>query len=186
MAEEAPKTSDEVLAPEAAEAAVKETKAEAPAVKAEVKAEVKADEKPVKQKSLLDEEEVAPIVRRTRGKGGKFVPTGVVHVTSTFNNTTVTITDPRGNVVAWGNGGRSGFKGSRKSTAYAATVISQETARTAVSYGMQEVEVRVQGPGAGRESAIRALQSCGLSVTAIKDVTPIPHNGCRARKRRRV
>ena len=127
-----------------------------------------------------------PAPGRRRGKSGKHVPVGVVFIKATFNNTLVSITDPRGNVVAWGSSGRSGFKGSRKSTAFAATVVSQDAARQAVSMGMQEVEVRVQGPGAGRESAIRALQSVGLSVTSIKDVTPIPHNGCRPPKRRRV
>ena len=100
--------------------------------------------------------------------------------------TVVSITDTKGAVISWSSSGRGGFKGSRKSTAFAATVAAQEAARVAVGHGMQEVEVRVQGPGAGRESAIRALQATGLNVNAIKDVTPIPHNGCRARKRRRV
>jgi small subunit ribosomal protein S11 len=98
----------------------------------------------------------------------------------------ISITDSKGGVVAWSSAGRAAFKGSRKSTAFAASVVAQEAARQAVARGMQEVEVRVQGPGAGRESAIRALQSAGLSITMIKDVTPMPHNGCRARKRRRV
>jgi small subunit ribosomal protein S11 len=124
--------------------------------------------------------------KRRRSKGGKHVPVGVVHIKATFNNTMISITDPSGNIVSWGSGGRSGFKGSRKSTAFAATMISQEAARQAVSMGMHEVEVKVQGPGAGRESAVRALQSAGLTVTSIKDVTPIPHNGCRPKKRRRV
>lgn len=124
--------------------------------------------------------------RRRRSKTGKHVPIGIAFIRSTFNNTMISITDPNGNVVAWGTAGRSGFKGSRKSTAFAATVVSQEAARQAVAVGMHELEVRVQGPGAGRESAIRALQSAGLSVTSIKDVTPIPHNGCRPPKRRRV
>jgi small subunit ribosomal protein S11 len=98
----------------------------------------------------------------------------------------VTITDAGGNVIAWGTAGRAGFKGSRKSTAFAATMVAQDVARQAVSRGMQEVEVHMQGPGAGRESAVRALQSAGLTVTLIRDVTPMPHNGCRPRKRRRV
>ena len=132
----------------------------------------------------LEADVPAPIKRR--GKSGKHVPVGIVFIKATFNTTQVTITDANGNVVAWGSSGRSGFKGSRKSTAFAATVVSQDAARQAVSMGMQEVEVRVQGPGAGRESAIRALQSVGLSVSSIKDVTPIPHNGCRPPKRRRV
>ncbi len=126
-------------------------------------------------------------VRKSRLKGGKLIPTGIVHIRATFNNTSVTITDPRGAVVAWNSAGRCQFKGSRKSTAYAATVVAQEAARTAISNcGMREVEICVQGPGSGRESAIRAIQSAGLAVTAIRDVTPIPHNGCRPPKRRRV
>jgi small subunit ribosomal protein S11 len=131
-----------------------------------------------------EESKTAPA--RRRPKGGKHVPIGIVFIKATFNNTQVSITDVQGNVVAWGSSGRSGFKGSRKSTAFAATVVAQDAARAAVGMGMQEVEVHVQGPGAGRESAIRALQSAGLTVTSIKDVTPIPHNGCRPPKRRRV
>jgi small subunit ribosomal protein S11 len=124
--------------------------------------------------------------KRARVRGSKAVPVGVAHVRATFNNTIVSITDPSGAVIAWSSSGRAGFKGSRKSTSFAATVVGQEAARQAVSRGMHEVEVRVQGAGSGRESAVRALQSSGLIVTLIKDVTPIPHNGCRARKRRRV
>lgn len=125
-------------------------------------------------------------VKKTRVKGGKYIPVGIVHIKASFNNTQVSISDPRGAVISWSNAGRCGFKGSRKSTAYAATTVAQEAARQAVSHGMHEVEVQVQGPGAGRESAIRAVQAAGLAVTAIKDVTPIPHNGCRSPKRRRV
>ena len=121
-----------------------------------------------------------------RVKAMRSVPSGIVHINATFNNTQVTITDPKGAVLAWSSSGRMGFKGTRKSTAYAATVVAQETARLVAPYRMQEVEVRVQGPGAGRESAIRAFQAAGMLVTVIKDVTPMPHNGCRARKRRRV
>lgn len=124
--------------------------------------------------------------RRGKGKGSKNIPSGIAHIKSTFNNTIVSITDLKGNIVSWNSAGRSGFKGSRKSTAYAATIVSQEAARGAMGHGMREVEVRVQGPGAGRESAIRALQSAGLTINAIKDVTPMPHNGCRPPKRRRV
>lgn len=132
-------------------------------------------------------EAVAKPARRGRGKGGRHCPVGVVHIRATFNNTCVTITDPKGNVIAWSTAGRCGFKGSRKSTAYAATVVAQEAARAAMANGgMREVEICVQGPGAGRESAIRAVQAAGLQVTAIRDVTPIPHNGCRPPKRRRV
>ena len=134
--------------------------------------------------SLLDSG-VAPI-KRVKIKGAKNIPVGVVHVTSTFNNTIVSITDLKGNVIGWSSAGRSGFKGSRKSTAFAATMAAQDASRQAVNHGLQEVEVRVQGPGAGRESAIRAVQASGINITAIRDVTPMPHNGCRPRKRRRV
>jgi small subunit ribosomal protein S11 len=131
-----------------------------------------------------DAEAEAP--KRARVRGAKAVPLGVAHVRATFNNTIVSITDPSGAVIAWSSAGRAGFKGSRKSTSFAATVVGQEAARQAVARGMHEIEVRVHGAGSGRESAVRALQSSGLTVTLIKDVTPIPHNGCRARKRRRV
>lgn len=124
--------------------------------------------------------------RHHKARGLRSVPVGIAHVKATFNNTIVSITDPHGAVIAWSSAGRAGFKGSRKSTAFAATMVGQETARLAVGRGMREVEVRIQGAGAGRESAVRALQSGGLNIAVIKDVTPIPHNGCRPRKRRRV
>ncbi|HEX9563450.1 MAG TPA: 30S ribosomal protein S11 [Gemmatimonadaceae bacterium] len=111
---------------------------------------------------------------------------GVAHVSATFNNTTITITDPSGNTVAWGSAGKAGFKGSKKSTPFAATVAAEQAAREALAQGVRRVHVRVQGPGSGRESAIQALASAGLQVKSIKDVTPIPHNGCRPPKRRRV
>ncbi|MDA0578424.1 MAG: 30S ribosomal protein S11 [Verrucomicrobia bacterium] len=133
-----------------------------------------------------EEGAAAKAARKAKVRAGRHVPVGIAHIRATFNNTMVSITDLRGGVVAWSAGGRAGFKGSRKSTAFAATLVGQESARQAIARGMHEVEVRVQGAGAGRESAIRALQSSGLNVTVIKDVTPIPHNGCRARKRRRV
>ena len=123
---------------------------------------------------------------RRRAKGAKNIPVGIVHILASFNNTTVSITDPRGNVVAWSSGGRCGFKGSRKSTAYAGTVVSQEACKAALGHGMHEVEILVQGPGSGRESAIRAVQAAGLAISGIRDITPVPHNGCRPRKRRRV
>ncbi|HOW98773.1 MAG TPA: 30S ribosomal protein S11 [Kiritimatiellia bacterium] len=132
------------------------------------------------------EGEAAKPVKRKAVKGARTVPVGVVYVRATFNNTMVTITDMRGAVVCWSTAGRCGFKGSRRSTAYAATVVAQEAARQAIGFGMHEVEVRIQGPGAGRESAIRAIQSAGLTITVIKDITPVPHNGCRPPKRRRV
>ena len=130
--------------------------------------------------------DAAKPVKRGKTKGVKNVPVGLVHIRASFNNTTVTITDMRGAVVSWSSAGRCGFKGSRRSTAYAATLVAQEAARQAVGHGMHEVEVRVQGPGAGREAAIRSIQAAGLNITAIRDVTPMPHNGCRAPKRRRV
>jgi small subunit ribosomal protein S11 len=121
-----------------------------------------------------------------RAKGAKNVTVGIAHISATFNNTQVTITDMQGNLIGWSSAGRVGFKGSRKSTAYAAQQVAQDAARQAMSHGLREVEVRVKGPGSGRESAIRALQAIGLEIAVIKDVTPIPHNGCRPRKKRRV
>jgi small subunit ribosomal protein S11 len=121
-----------------------------------------------------------------KAKGSKNVTRGVVHVTATFNNTLVSVTDANGNALGWSSAGKMGFKGSRKSTAYAAQVVSQDACRQAMGHGLKEVEVRVKGPGSGRESAVRAVQGLGLEITAIKDVTPIPHNGCRPKKARRV
>lgn len=123
---------------------------------------------------------------RGRRRASKTIPAGIAFVKSTFNNTLVSITDVRGNVLSWGSAGRSGFKGSRKSTAFSATMVAQDAARQAMAKGMHEVEVRVQGAGSGRESAVRAIQSAGITVSSVKDTTPIPHNGCRPRKRRRV
>jgi len=123
---------------------------------------------------------------KTRRRERKNVPSGHVHIQASFNNTVITITDPTGNTVAWGSAGVAGFKGSRKSTPYAAALSADGAARKAMEHGMRQVEVFVKGPGAGREQAIRSLQAAGLEVTAITDVTPIPHNGCRPPKRRRV
>ena len=123
---------------------------------------------------------------RNKKKEKKNIPTGVVHIRSTFNNTIVTITDPAGNVVAWSSPGVQGFKGSRKSTPFAAQLAAEDAAKKAMEHGMRSVEVYVKGPGAGRESALRSLQVAGFNVLIIKDVTPIPHNGCRPPKRRRV
>ena len=123
---------------------------------------------------------------RGRRKARKNVGTGVVHIRSTFNNTIVTITDVNGNTIAWASAGVRGFKGSRKSTPFAAQLAADEAAKRASDHGMHTVSIRVSGPGAGRESALRGIQSAGLRVTSIKDVTPIPHNGCRPPKRRRV
>jgi small subunit ribosomal protein S11 len=121
-----------------------------------------------------------------KAKGSKNVHSGIAHVLSTFNNTIVTITDTKGNVIGWSSAGKVGFKGSRKSTAYAAQMVAQDASRQAMGHGLKEVEVLVKGPGAGRESAVRALQAVGLDLTVIRDVTPVPHNGCRPPKQRRV
>ncbi len=121
-----------------------------------------------------------------KAKGAKNIISGIANILATFNNTLVSITDMQGHVIGWSSAGRVGFKGSRKSTAYAAQQVAQDAARQAMSHGMREVEVRVKGPGSGRESAIRAFQAIGLEITLIRDVTPIPHNGCRPRKKRRV
>jgi small subunit ribosomal protein S11 len=121
-----------------------------------------------------------------KAKHAKNIVSGVANILATFNNTQVAITDLHGNLIGWSTAGRVGFKGSRKSTAYAAQQVAQDAARQAMAHGMKEVEIRVKGPGSGRESAIRALQAIGLEINAIKDVTPIPHNGCRPRKKRRV
>jgi small subunit ribosomal protein S11 len=123
---------------------------------------------------------------RVKKKEKKNIPTGVVHIQSTFNNTIVSITDPAGNVMAWSSSGAQGFKGSRKSTPFAAQMAAQDAVRKAMEHGMKNVEVYVKGPGSGRESALRSLQAAGFNVLMIKDVTPIPHNGCRPPKRRRV
>jgi len=121
-----------------------------------------------------------------KAKGSKNVHSGIAHVLSSFNNTIVTITDMKGNVIGWSSAGKVGFKGSRKSTAYAAQMVAQDASRQAMGHGLKEVEVLVKGPGAGRESAVRALQAIGLDLTVIRDVTPVPHNGCRPPKQRRV
>ncbi|MGB6009740.1 MAG: 30S ribosomal protein S11 [Desulfobacterales bacterium] len=123
---------------------------------------------------------------RTKKKEKKNIHSGIVHIQSTFNNTVVTITDPAGNVVAWSSAGVQGFKGSRKSTPFAAQLAAEDAVKKAMEHGMKNVEVYVKGPGAGRESALRSLQAAGLNVLVIKDVTPMPHNGCRPPKRRRV
>lgn len=187
--EEAAAKAEETAADEAAPATAEEKPAEA--APAEEKAPAQKADKPAEDKKpklataaeLLADEKIEPIKRR---KGSKNVPFGIAFVKTTFNNTIVSITDMRGNVISWSSAGRCNFKGSRKSTAFAATTVAQEAARDAIGHGMTEVEVRVQGPGAGRESAVRAIQAAGLSITSIKDTTAIPHNGCRPPKRRRV
>ena len=133
---------------------------------------------------LLGEDAAAKKI--VKAMHAKNISAGIANILATFNNTQVTITDMHGNLIGWSTAGRVGFKGSRKSTAYAAQQVAQDAARQAMAHGMKEVEVRVKGPGSGRESAIRALQAIGLEISAIKDVTPVPHNGCRPRKKRRV
>ena len=133
---------------------------------------------------LLGEDAAAKKI--IKAKHAKNVSSGVANILATFNNTQVTITDMHGNLIGWSSAGRVGFKGSRKSTAFAAQQVAQDAARQAMAHGLKEVEIRVKGPGSGRESAIRALQAIGLEINLIKDVTPIPHNGCRPRKKRRV
>jgi small subunit ribosomal protein S11 len=133
----------------------------------------------------LDAEEIEK-PKIVKAKGSKNIHSGIAHVLSTFNNTIVTITDLNGHVIGWSSAGKVGFKGSRKSTAYAAQMVAQDASRQAMGHGLKEVQVLVKGPGAGRESAVRALQAIGLDLTVIRDVTPVPHNGCRPPKQRRV
>ncbi len=123
---------------------------------------------------------------RPRRRERKNIASGVAHVNATFNNTMITITDAQGNAIAWSSAGSQGFKGSRKSTPYAAQMAGEDAGRKAMEHGMKTLEIEIKGPGSGRESALRALQAVGFNITAIRDVTPIPHNGCRPRKRRRV
>jgi small subunit ribosomal protein S11 len=162
-------------------------KGAAPAVEAPKPAEgvapVAAVAAPTAAELLADDLAGKKIVK---AKGAKNIVSGVANILATFNNTLVSITDMQGHVIGWSSAGRVGFKGSRKSTAYAAQQVAQDAARQAMSHGMREIEVRVKGPGSGRESAIRAFQAIGLEITTIKDVTPVPHNGCRPRKKRRV
>ena len=153
------------------------------AAPAEAKPAAAAPAVPTAADLLADEAAGKKIIR---AKGAKNIVVGVANILATFNNTQVCITDMQGNVIGWSSAGRVGFRGSRKSTAFAAQQVAQDAARQAMSHGMKEVEVRVNGPGSGRESAVRALQAIGLEISAIKDVTPVPHNGCRPRKKRRV
>ena len=139
-------------------------------------------------KQQQQQQQQAPTKKPVKSKrrGALHVPVGIAHVKATFNNTIVSISDPSGKVVTWSSAGKVNFSGSRKSSAFAATVAAQDAAKAASSLGMKEVEVNLKGPGAGRESAVRGLQSAGLQISQIRDVTPVPHNGCRPRKRRRV
>ena len=177
--------SDETITPSAA-AEAEVPAAATPAAPAPAEAVAEAPKKEVKRDIFAEigggEEEI----KIHKAKGSKNVTRGVVHVTATFNNTLVSVTDVNGNAIGWSSAGKMGFKGSRKSTAYAAQVVSQDACRQAMGHGLKEAEVRVKGPGSGRESAVRAVQALGVEITAIKDVTPIPHNGCRPKKARRV
>jgi small subunit ribosomal protein S11 len=173
--------------PAAKEAAPKEAAPKRPAGKKTLKPKKEqpapAAAAPESLSLSTDEVDKPKIVK---AKGSKNVHSGVAHVLATFNNTIVTITDLKGNVIGWSSAGKVGFKGSRKSTAYAAQMVAQDASRQAMGHGLKEVEVLVKGPGAGRESAVRALQAIGLDLTVIRDVTPVPHNGCRPPKQRRV
>ena len=208
MADEENQTQQpEATQPEAAETK-REAAVEAPAEESQAKTEAPADGKPEEKKDapkaeakpeeedpsnvaapsakeLLTSDDPAP-TKVVKAKKSKNVHSGVATILATFNNTHVSLTDKQGNLIAWSTAGKTGFRGSRKSTSYAAQKVAQDAARRAMSHGLKEVEVRVKGPGSGRESAIRALQAVGLEITSIRDVTPIPHNGCRPKKRRRV
>ncbi|MEM9237044.1 MAG: 30S ribosomal protein S11 [Verrucomicrobiota bacterium] len=181
--------------PAAAPAAEETPKTEEPAAEApkaeEGKTEEAASDAPPKKEEKRDIfAEIAGAeegqIKIHKAKKSKNVTKGIVHVTATFNNTIVTVTDASGNTIGWSTAGKMGFRGSRKSTAYAAQVVSQDACRQAMGHGLKEVEVRVKGPGSGRESAVRAVQGLGVEIIAINDVTSIPHNGCRPKKARRV
>ncbi len=181
-------------AAEAKPAKAPKAKAGAPAAEGAAPAAPAADAKPVETvggvpkavtaEDLLKEELLAVKVRKA--KGSKNITSGIANIAATFNNTIVSITDAKGNVISWSSAGKCNFRGSRKSTAYAAQVVAQDAARNAMAHGLKEVQIRVSGPGLGRDSAIRGLQAIGLEISSIIDVTPVPHNGCRPRKRRRV
>jgi small subunit ribosomal protein S11 len=179
-ADTAPVKAPKKTAATAGESAAPPTEAAKPA---EGAAPVAAAAAPTAAELLADDLAGKKIIK---AKGAKNIVSGIANILATFNNTLVSITDMQGHVIGWSSAGRVGFKGSRKSTAYAAQQVAQDAARQAMSHGMREVEVRVKGPGSGRESAIRAFQAIGLEITTIKDVTPVPHNGCRPRKKRRV
>ncbi len=185
MSEETNNTEAEEVAVPAAEAKPVTPVAKADAAPASAAADL-APKKEVKKDIFAEigggEEEI----KIHKAKGSKNVSRGIVHVTATFNNTLVSVTDANGNSIGWSSAGKMGFKGSRKSTAYAAQVVSQDACRQAMGHGLKEVDVRVKGPGSGRESAVRAVQGLGLEILSIRDVTPIPHNGCRPKKARRV
>jgi len=157
-----------------------------PARSTKTKGAKKETEKPAAAAALSLEHGEADKPKIIKAKGSKNVSTGVAHILATFNNTIVSISDLSGNIIGWSSAGKVGFKGSRKSTAYAAQLVAQDACRQAMGHGLKEVEVLVKGPGAGRESAVRAIQAIGLDISVIRDVTPVPHNGCRPPKQRRV
>ena len=187
--EETPKAEEE--APKA-EGEAPKAEGEAPKAEGEApKAEGDSDKDKKKRTAAdvlleLDGPDADAKQKVVKSKGSKNVHSGIVHVLATFNNTIVTVSDKRGNVIGWSTAGKMGFRGSRKSTAYAAQVVSQDACRQAMGHGLKEADVKVKGPGSGRESAVRAVQGIGIEVKSISDVTPIPHNGCRPKKARRV
>jgi len=196
-APETTETAAAAVAPEAGAVPAADAAAPAaPAAEGEAKPKVAKAKAPKKSKEAAVAAAPAPIsislddaiepIKIVKAKGSKNVSQGIAHVQASFNNTIVSITDLRGGVIGWSSAGKCGFKGSRKSTAYAAQMVAQDACRQAMGHGLKEVEVRVKGPGAGRESAVRAMQAIGLDVTVIRDVTPVPHNGCRPPKQRRV
>lgn len=163
-----------------------EKKDDGKAATAKTGAETAEEEKKSSQPTAADLLKSDIDLNVRKAKGSKNVTSGIVTILATFNNTKVSFSDRNGNVISWSSAGKMNFRGSRKSTAYAAQVVTQDAGKVALSHGMREVEVRVKGPGMGRDSAIRAVQSLGMTVTSIVDVTPVPHNGCRPKKRRRV
>jgi small subunit ribosomal protein S11 len=167
-------------------AEVKEKAPKAAKAKSKKDAAAPAAEEKKTENLSLDPNSVIEPIKVIKAKGAKNVHSGVAHILATFNNTIVSITDATGAVIGWSSAGKVGFKGSRKSTAYAAQMVAQDACRQAMGHGLREVEVRVKGPGSGRESAVRAIQAVGLDISIIKDVTPVPHNGCRPPKQRRV
>ena len=182
-----PTTPETAVAVEAAGEPKEKVAEKAPKAKKTSKASKKAEEAaaPATPVSFNLDDPIEP-PKIVKAKGSKNVQQGIAHVQATFNNTIVTITDLRGAVIGWSSAGKMNFKGSRKSTAYAAQVVAQDACRQAMGHGLKDVEVRVKGPGAGRESAVRAMQAIGLEISLIQDVTPVPHNGCRPPKQRRV
>lgn len=184
---EAPAEAPQATAPAVAEgAAPAEKPAKAAKVKGAKKAAKTKDAAPAAAPISISLDDTIEPIKVIKAKGSKNISNGIAHVLATFNNTIVSITDTRGAVLGWSSAGKCGFKGSRKSTAYAAQVVAQDACKQAMGHGIREVEVRVKGPGSGRESAVRAMQAIGLEITVIRDVTPVPHNGCRPPKQRRV